>query len=263
MKALKSAVIIGSGNLAEALARAIAASDLELRQLYARNEARGRAIAALTGTETASRPEELCTTADLYLIAVSDSAVGEVARTLPIPSGAVVAHTAGSVSLEALPEQYSRRAVFYPMQTFTKGRAVDFRAIPIFVEAADAALQADVEAFARHLSQTVLQADSARRAKVHLAAVFACNFANRCYGMAAEILERRGIPFDVMLPLIDETARKVHYMSPREAQTGPAVRYDAGVIVAQSALLAGRPDLRRIYDAMSESIHNAAVEADK
>lgn len=255
MKALKSAVIIGSGNLAEALARAIAASDLELRQLYARNEARGRAIAALTGTETASRPEELCTTADLYLIAVSDSAVGEVARTLPIPSGAVVAHTAGSVSLEALPEQYSRRAVFYPMQTFTKGRAVDFRAIPIFVEAADAALQADVEAFARHLSQTVLQADSARRAKVHLAAVFACNFANRMYALGDRIVRSAGLDFNILKPLVAETAAKAcDATSPADVQTGPAARHDATTIERHAALLADDPELLELYQQISKNI---------
>ena len=255
MKALKSAVIIGSGNLAEALARAIAASDLELRQLYARNEARGRAIAALTGTETASRPEELCTTADLYLIAVSDSAVGEVARTLPIPSGAVVAHTAGSVSLEALPEQYSRRAVFYPMQTFTKGRAVDFRAIPIFVEAADAALQADVEAFARHLSQTVLQADSARRAKVHLAAVFACNFANHMYALGERIVRSAGLDFDILKPLVAETAAKAcDATSPADVQTGPAARHDATTIERHAALLADDPELLELYQQISKNI---------
>ena len=255
MKALKSAVIIGSGNLAEALARAIAASDLELRQLYARNEARGRAIAALTGTETASRPEELCTTADIYLIAVSDSAVGEVARTLPIPSGAVVAHTAGSVSLEALPEQYSRRAVFYPMQTFTKGRAVDFRAIPIFVEAADAALQADVEAFARHLSQTVLQADSARRAKVHLAAIFACNFANHMYALGERIVRTAGLDFDILKPLVAETAAKAcDATSPADVQTGPAARHDATTIERHAALLADDPELLELYQQISKNI---------
>lgn len=255
MKTLKSAVIIGSGNLAEALARAIAASDLELRQLYARDEARGRAIAALTGTETASRPEELCTTADIYLIAVSDSAVGEVAHTLPIPSGAVVAHTAGSVSLEALPERYTRRAVFYPMQTFTKGRAVDFRAIPIFVEAADAALQADVEAFARHLSQTVLQADSARRAKVHLAAVFACNFANRMYALGEQIVRTAGLDFDILKPLVAETAAKVcDATSPADVQTGPAVRHDTATLERHAALLADDPELLELYQQISKNI---------
>lgn len=255
MKPLKSAVIIGSGNLAEALARALAASDAELRQIYARNEARGRAIAALTGTEAVSRPEELSKEADIYLIAVSDSAVGEVARTLPIPAEAVVAHTAGSVPLEALPEKFPHRAVFYPMQTFTKGRAVDFREIPIFVEAADAALQADVEAFAGLLSHHVLQADSARRAKVHLAAVFACNFANRMYALGEQIVRTAGLDFDILKPLVSETAAKAcDAASPADVQTGPAARHDAATLERHMALLSDAPSLQELYQQISKNI---------
>ncbi len=254
MKSLKSAVIIGSGNLAEALARALAASPAELRQIYARNEARGRAIAALTGTEAVSQPEELSTTADIYLIAVSDSAVGEVARTLPIPTGAVVAHTAGSVPLEVLPERFAR-VVFYPMQTFTKGRAVDFREIPIFVEAADAALQADVEAFAGLLSRHVLQADSARRAKVHLAAVFACNFANRMYALGERIVRTAGLDFDILKPLVAETAAKAcDAASPADVQTGPAARHDAATLERHMSLLSDDPELQELYQQISKNI---------
>lgn len=255
MKALKSAVIIGSGNLAEALARAFSASDLELQQVYARNEVRGQAIAALAGTTTTSHPEALATTADIYLIAVSDAAVSKVADTLPIPPGAVVAHTAGSVPLEALPERFPHRAVFYPMQTFTKGRAVDFREIPIFVEAADPDLQAAVEAFARHLSHTVLQADSARRAKVHLAAVFACNFANRMYALGAEIVQTAGLDFDILKPLVAETAAKAcDAPSPADVQTGPAVRHDAPTLDRHMALLSGAPDIQDLYEQISKNI---------
>lgn len=254
MKSLKSAVIIGSGNLAEALARALAASPAELRQIYARNEARGRAIAALSGAEAVSQPEKLCTTADIYLIAVSDSAVGEVARTLPIPDGAVVAHTAGSVPLEVLPERFAR-AVFYPMQTFTKGRTVDFRAIPIFVEAADASLQAAVEAFAGLLSHHVLQADSARRAKVHLAAVFACNFANRMYALGEQIVRTAGLDFDILKPLVSETAAKAcDAASPADVQTGPAARHDAATLEHHMALLSDAPALQELYQQISKNI---------
>ena len=255
MKTPRNAVIIGSGNLAEALARAIAASGLELRQLFARNEERARTIAALTGCPHASRPGELCTTAGIYLIAVSDAAVGEVARTLPIPTEAIVAHTAGSVPLEALPERFPHRAVFYPMQTFTRGRAVDFREIPIFVEAADADTQTAVEAFATQLSHTVLQADSARRARVHLAAVFACNFANRMYALGERIVQDAGLDFGILKPLIAETARKAcDAASPADVQTGPAARHDTPTLARHEALLAGDPTLQELYKQISQNI---------
>ena len=123
---LKKTVIIGSGNLAEALARAVAKSELELMQIFARNAERARVVAELAATGWETRPEMLRKDADIYLIAVSDRAVAEVAATLPIPEGAAVAHTAGSVPVTAIPERFARRAVFYPMQTFTRGREADF-----------------------------------------------------------------------------------------------------------------------------------------
>ena len=202
--------------------------------------------------------------ARLYIAALTDQALPSLIPLLTAGhEDALWVHTAGSLPMGVFEGLALHYGVLYPMQTFTRERPLDFAGIPCFVEGSDDAALGTAEALARGISGRVYRLGSEERRHLHLAAVFACNFANRCYGMAAEILERRGIPFDVMLPLIDETARKVHYMSPREAQTGPAVRYDAGVIGAQSALLAGSPDLRRIYDAMSESIHNAAVEADK
>ena len=175
---MKRVVIIGSGNLAEALARAVAESGLELLQLFARNPERCRTVAALAGCGWAADPEALRRDADIYLIAVSDRAVAEVASTLPVPASAAVAHTAGSVPLSAIPERFARRAVFYPMQTFTKGRRVDFSEIPVFLETADPGFRTELEAFARTLSRTVLWADSAQRGKVHLAAVFGGNSAH-------------------------------------------------------------------------------------
>ena len=134
---LKRVVIVGSGNVAEALARALPASGVELCQLFARNPERGPRVAALGGTTWTDDPRRLAA-ADLYLVAVSDRAVGEVAASLPVPAGAVVAHTAGSVPLDAL-GRFAHRAVLYPLQTFTAGRAVDFARVPLFIEASDEA----------------------------------------------------------------------------------------------------------------------------
>ena len=142
---MERVVIIGSGNLAEALAQAVARSGLKLVQLFARNAQRGKTVAALAGTQWTSDPAWLAE-ADIYLIAVSDRAVAEAAASLPIPAGAVVAHTAGSVPLEALPDRpTTRRAVFYPLQTFTKGREVDFSQIPVFLETDDEALRPELK----------------------------------------------------------------------------------------------------------------------
>ena len=160
---MERAVIIGSGNLAEALAQAVARSGLKLVQLFARNAQRGKTVAALAGTQWTSDPAGLAE-ADIYLIAVSDRAVAEAAASLPIPAGAVVAHTAGSVPLEALPDRpTTRRAVFYPLQTFTKGREVDFSQIPVFLETDDEALRPELEAHRRQCGTSVRRAQAADR----------------------------------------------------------------------------------------------------
>lgn len=250
---MKRAVIIGSGNLAEALAQAIGACGaLELVQLFARNPERGPEVARLAGTEWCGDPRRLAE-ADIYLIAVSDRAVGEVARALPLADGAVVAHTAGSVPLEALPERF-RRAVFYPMQTFTKGRRVDFSRIPVFVEAEDERLLAELEAFAGRLSRSVIRAGSARRAQVHLAAVFVCNFVNHMYALGERIARRAGLDFDVLRPLVAETvAKALEAESPAQVQTGPAVRGDHTTQERHLALLESETE-KTIYRTISQSI---------
>ena len=252
---MKRIVLIGSGNLAEALARAVAKSDCEAVQLFARNPERGPVVARLAGCGWTSDPADLCRTADLYLIAVSDRAVAEVASTLPIPERAAVTHTAGSVPLEAIPERFTRRAVFYPMQTFTKGRKVDFSEIPVFLETSDPGFRPELEAFARSLSRQVIWADSAQRAKVHLAAVFACNFANHMYALGEEVVRSAGLDFEVLKPLIAETAAKAcDSRSPRDVQTGPAVRNDTDTQQRHLALLDGNPALQEIYSQISKEI---------
>ena len=246
---IRSVVIIGSGNLAEALARAVAASPLGLRQVFGRNRDRVAAVAALSGTVGESDPSRLAR-ADIYLIAVSDAAVAEVASSLPIDAAAVVAHTAGSVPVDAL-ARFPRRAVFYPFQTFPKGREVDFSEIPILVETASPDLRGEVETFARCLSRTVLYADSALRGQVHLAGVFACNFANHLF----EVLRRAGVSADLLRPLIAETtAKALAAARPAAVQTGPAVRGDLPTQERHLRLLADDALLSDIYRLITQSI---------
>ncbi len=252
--ALNNVAVIGSGNVAEALAQAVAeCGGLRLVQLWARNEARAREIAGAVGCPWACRPEELAV-ADIYLVAVSDRAVAEVAETLPVPRGAVVAHTAGSVPLEALPAKFARRAVVYPLQTFTRGRRVDFSEVPLFVEAATPELQADLEEFARRLSRRVFFADSGRRAQLHLAAVFVCNFVNHMYVVGERVMNGAGLDFELLKPLIAETtAKALAAASPAMVQTGPAVRNDRPTLQRHREQLDDEL-LQTIYLSISRSI---------
>ena len=245
-------VVVGSGNVAESLAQAIAeADDLELVQLFARNEERGRAVAELAQTEWSNTS---LAGADLYLVSVSDNAVADVAKSLQLPEDAVIAHTAGCCTLDSL-APHTHRAVFYPFQTFSAGRKVDFSKGYIFLEGAtDRALEV-VEKAAHALTDNVLPADTARRAVIHLSGVFACNFANAMYANAAEVLAKEGLPFDIVAPVIEETAKKaVEVLNPAQTQTGPARRGDTQTLDRHRAMLGEKPRTREIYDKISEDI---------
>lgn len=192
---------------------------------------------------------ELPQDADVYIIAVKDIALQEViSKVTKGREGQLFLHTAGSMPLSVFEGYADNAGVLYPMQTFSMDREVDFREIPLFIEGADPRIRAVAESLSAH----VYELSTADRKYLHLAAVFACNFANHCYTLAADVLQKKGLPFDVMLPLVDETARKVHELHPTEAQTGPAVRGDQNVMQAQTALLDGKA--KEIYELLSQSI---------
>ena len=245
-------VVVGSGNVAESLAQAIAeAEGLELVQIYARNEERGRKVAELAHTEWSF---DSLADSDLYLISVSDSAVDGCAKKLHIHENAVVAHTAGCCPIDAL-APHAHRAVFYPFQTFSIGRKVDFSKGYIFVEGATDHALATVEKVAHALTEKVLPADSARRAVIHLSGVFVCNFANAMYANASEVLAKEGLPFDIVAPIIEETAKKViESKNPALSQTGPARRGDVQTLERHRKMLANEERKLKIYNEISEDI---------
>jgi predicted short-subunit dehydrogenase-like oxidoreductase (DUF2520 family) len=252
---IRRITVIGSGNVAEALALNIAGAwGVELVEVVARNAERGEAIAMAAGCDFVEMGDEVAQ-ADLYIIAVSDRAVAEVAEAMELSEEAIVVHTAGSVELSALGR--GRRGVFYPFQTFTAGRAIDLSDVPIFIEGSDEATTAALEAFAEQLSSKVYRADSHRRREIHLSGVWACNFVNALYGVAADVLhEREGLSFEVLQPLILETAHKAaEAVHPAAVQTGPARRGDSEVMARHEAMLTDKPELQEIYRLISEEIY--------
>jgi len=201
--------------------------------------------------------EGLPSVADIFIVSVKDSALQEViAKATKGREQQLFVHTAGSMPMTVFEGYTSRYGVCYPMQTFSKERRVDFAEIPVFIEGDDPLIRA----LAESVSRRVCELSTEDRKYLHLAAVFACNFANHCYALAAEVLERHGLSFDVMLPLIDETAQKVHETHPLAAQTGPAVRYDENVIGKHLQLLESLPTAQNIYRLMSQSIHETILE---
>ncbi len=242
--------LVGSGNLAEALAEALAREGL-LTEICARNPERGQMLAARHGVEWCGDITRIGAT-DCVLLAVSDRSIGQVAGQLHLPPTTIVAHTSGAVEIDALGTQ-PRRGVFYPLQSFTKGREVDFKMIPLFVEGSDAATAEALTALACRIGGSVYAADSECRRRIHLAGVLANNFTNALYGWAAETVRQAGLPVEVLDALILETARKaVDVHDPARVQTGPAVRGDRPSQLRHLELLQG--EHKQLYELLSKLI---------
>lgn len=248
-------VIIGSGNLATQLSLALKEAGKEIVQVFSRTEEHASELADKLGCAYTINPDEIDKNADIYIFSVKDDALSHLAASIcKDRPNALFLHTAGSVPMDIFKGHASRYGVLYPMQTFSKNRRVDFHEIPCFIEASNEKSLATIRSLAESISGHVVDCDSAKRKKMHLAAVFACNLTNHCYRLAERVLEAEQINFNLFLPLIDETAKKVAEMSPKDAQTGPMIRYDVEVMNRQLALI---PDdlTRQIYRLMAESIH--------
>ena len=248
-----SVVLVGAGNMATALAVAMVKSGNVPVAVWSRTAESAQTLADRVGTEWCCDIDAL-PQADVVIISIVDSALREItAKVAAKFPDALILHTAGSVPMNALRECGAKKyGVLYPMQTVNKNNVVPLDDVITFVEGCDEAVALQVELLARTISNKVVYATSEQRSYLHLAAVFACNFSNAVYNMAAELLEKHGLPFEAMLPLIDEAARKVHRMSPVDAQTGPARRGDENVMNAHKAML--DDELSAIYSLFSDYI---------
>ena len=241
-------VLIGSGNVAFHLAKAFTEAQIPISQIFGRNTTELHKISEQFfipfSTETLAE-------ADLYIISVSDSSIAEVSSLIK-NENALVTHTSGSVSREALSGNY-RKSVFYPLQTFSKSKNLDYSKIPFFIDAENENDEEILKNLASKISKNVMLANDEKRKYIHLTAVFACNFVNHLYARAKEISDSQGIPFDYFLPLIDETTQKIHELEPKLAQTGPAIRNDEKVLKLHESLLTDEEKLK-IYKTLNESI---------
>jgi predicted short-subunit dehydrogenase-like oxidoreductase (DUF2520 family) len=245
-------VLIGAGNLATQLARSFLENDLKIVQVYSRTIEAARTLAMQIDAEFTDSPAAIRRKADVYICALKDDALPNILPQLSDCQG-IFAHTAGSVPMQVFAGMFPHFGVFYPLQSFSKAKNVSFSDIPLLIEGNDGETETFLLNMAGKLSRNVRLANSRQRAAVHLAAVFACNFSNRMYALAEDILQKADLPFDLMLPLIDETAQKIHSLSPQKAQTGPAVRYDTSIIDKHIGML-DDPLTREIYQNISKSI---------
>ena len=238
-------VLIGQGRLATNLQHALLSA--------------GHEVVSINSRTLEALPAE----ADIFVVAVKDAALADVIRAATKGrENQLFVHTAGSMPMDLFKGLTAHYGVFYPMQTFSKERLVDFNDISVFLETNDETSMKWLKMMASTLTPHIYELDSEGRKHLHLAAVFACNFVNHCYALSAEVLTAKGLPFSVMLPLVDETAQKVHELAPQDAQTGPAVRGDLNVMQMQSSMLADNPAVKHIYEVLSNDIQRLADKHD-
>lgn len=249
-------VIIGSGNVAAVLGRKFRVAGHKILQIVSRNASAASELAYEWDTESANYMSLLNRNADVYIIAVSDNAIGEIASDLKLP-GKVVAHTAGSVSKEILKQVTDHYGVFYPLQSIRK-EVNHLPEIPIFYEGSDEKAITTLKKLAESVSyKQPIAAGSEDRLKLHVAAVVVNNFTNHLYALAEQYCQKEGIDFWQLLPLIEETVDRLKTISPTETITGPAIRNDQPTIQQHLELLKNHPQLQKIYQVMTESIQQS------
>jgi predicted short-subunit dehydrogenase-like oxidoreductase (DUF2520 family) len=247
-------VFLGAGNLATRLSVEFKEKGFIIEQVYSRTDSSAKTLALQVNANFTADPGQIVKGADVYFVALKDSVIHEVLPLIDFNNSLVV-HCSGSLPLSEL-ERYSvNTGVFYPLQTFSKDRDVNFDHIPVFIESKSEANLAFLQKLAGKISESVMVLDSEKRVHLHIAAVFACNFVNRMYTIASDILKAQDIDFSVLHPLILETAMKVQEMEPRNAQTGPAVRYDKQIIDVHIEKLQEFVDLKELYELISKNIY--------
>lgn len=244
--------IIGSGNVATHLAKALNTANVQVLNIWSRHFKNAQALAGTVNAKAVEEVSQISDKSDIILIAVKDDAIAAMADPLKNYSG-IVAHTSGAVALNAL-GNLENYGVFYPLQTFSKQKDIDFSNVPLCLEANKAANLNKLKQLANLISKNIYEVDSQQRQTLHLAAVFACNFPNYLYGIAQQLLAQNQMDFDIIKPLIAETAHKVKTALPTAVQTGPAIRNDEQTLKKHEELLEKHPEWLTIYKLLSQQI---------
>lgn len=249
--------ILGAGNVAWHLSQALEKAGHIIQEIYSRRPENAEKLATqLTSATATNQLDFRRSKAELFILAIKDDALEEVVKQMQLPAGTTVVHTSGSQALSGLEplREKAEIGIFYPLQTFSKEKKLDFSEIPLCIEASSLETEEKLLALARQLSKHVYQIDSQKRKFIHLAAVFACNFSNYLWQMAQEILAEQDLNLEILAPLLRETVEKALQTNPYQAQTGPARRGDQQVVQAHLDLLEGQAFHQEIYKLMSDHI---------
>lgn len=241
--------------MAGALCREMSDAGFNVEVIVSQDEKNGRSLADSCNASWSSEPVFPQST-DILIVAVPDHRLKEVLDNIVIRPDALTVHTAGSAGLDVFPEKIRRKGIFYPLQTFSKGRKVSFKDLPFFIESSDKQSSEILKELAESIGGKVYFTDTDHRRMLHLAAVFVCNFTNHILNAGKQVAEKAGFPFEILEPLLKETVSKAIDTGPENSQTGPAVRNDQNTIEKHLELLTFSPELKRIYSDLTRSIIN-------
>lgn len=245
--------LIGSGNVATHLGAAFKNAGHQIMQVYSPNLQHAALLAYHIKANAIDDLSQVDPNTDVFIISVKDDAIEDIARQLA-PRGKLIMHTSGSTDINVLLKYTANAGVFYPLQTFSRTKELNFWNVPLCIEGADDNIFKIIQQLAQTVSNNVYPVNSAQRRVLHLAAVFACNFPNYLYSIAQGLLARHQLDFDMLKPLITETADKVQQQLPAAVQTGPAVRNDETTMNRHLEMLQNEPMLQQIYELLSQGI---------
>jgi len=250
--------LVGAGNVATHLGYALKKAGHEITDVYSRSFVSALYLNLHLKARYATDMVETLSPADLYIIAVSDHAIKDVLKAFARKNKPVV-HTSGSISMKVFGKQFPNAGVLYPVQTFSKERKIDFKKVPLLIEATNKKTESLIKKVANSISSNVVEMNSIDRKAVHLASVISNNFSNHLFILAEKILKEKSVPFSLLGPLLKETVDKALALSPSLAQTGPAKRGDAGIIEEHIKMLSREPRLKQIYQLLTKSIEEESA----
>lgn len=251
---IKKITIIGAGNVATHLAKSFYDNGFEIVQIYSRNIENATVLANQVAAKAINALSLLNNQTDFYLVSIKDDAIVQVLKSVPFKDK-LIAHTSGSIPMDVLKENnFKQFGIFYPLQTFSKDKTVHLNEVPFCIEGNNKDTDKLLSEIALKLSENVHFINSDQRKKLHVAAVFACNFSNYMYTIANDITSKNDIDFDILKPLILETANKIINNPPTSMQTGPAKRNDDEVIKNHLEMLSDNADYQQIYTLITKSI---------
>lgn len=245
--------MLGAGNVATHLSKALINAGFPVAQVWSRKTDNAINLSLQIGANSIANIEDVDTDIDVVILAVADDAISEIVNKIPRLKNRIVLHTSGSTSIELL-NQHPKNGVLYPVQTFSKTIALDFTQVPICIEASDTDTLNQLNLLAKKLSNKVEFVNSENRMRLHISAVFACNFTNYFYSIAKDLMDDARLDFELIKPLIQETADKVMQNNPADVQTGPAKRDDQITIQKHLELLKNKSSIKELYTLISQNL---------